>query len=180
MEVVVMPEAGPRLVVVDDDRHFPHIVAKALRRRGFDAVAAQDSAEALALANAETRYAVVDLVLGQESGLALLPKLKALNPAMRILVLTGYAGIQTAVEAIKRGAANYLAKPADVDTIAAALRNDGGPAECLPARPLPLGRLEEAHLRRVLADCGGNISAAARALRMHRRTLQRKLAKRIR
>lgn len=179
MEAHTVGSDQPKLVFIDDDPHFPHIAARALRRRGFDAAIAHDAVSALTLVNGKTDYAVVDLVLGRDSGLALLPRLRALNPAMRILVLTGYASIATAVEAVKRGADNYLAKPADADTIAAALRPGGMPARGeVPAKPLPLHRLEAAHIRRVLADCGGNISAAARALKMHRRTLQRKLAKR--
>lgn len=173
------PAERPRLVLVDDDPHFPHVAAQALGRRGFDAAVAHDAASALALADRNTGYAVVDLVLGGESGLALLPRLKALNPAMRILVLTGCASIGTAVEAIKRGAANSLAKPVDADTIAAALAPAGSPtAADVPASPISLRRLKSAHLRRVLVDCGGNISAASRVLKMHRRTLQRKLGKR--
>lgn len=170
--------ALPKLLFIDDDRYFPHAAARALARRGFDVSVAHDHDSALALSGADTAFAVVDLVLGNASGLALLPKLKAVNPSMKILVLTGYASIDTAVDAIRRGAENYLAKPVDADTIVAALRDNATGTENRPhPKPLPLNRLESAHIKRVLADCDGNISAAARALNMHRRTLQRKLAR---
>lgn len=167
-----------KLLFIDDDRHFSSVAARALGRRGFKVRIAPDAASALRLVDSETGFAVVDLQLGAVSGLTLLPRLKATNPAMRILMLTGYASIETAVEAIKLGADDYLLKPVDIDTLVAALRNDtAGQHERADARPLPLKRLESAHIRQVLSDCRGNISAAARALQMHRRTLQRKLAK---
>lgn len=167
-----------KLLFIDDDRHFPSVAARALGRRGFKVRIAPDAASALRLVDGETEFAVVDLQLGAVSGLTLLPRLRAANPAMRILMLTGYASIETAVEAIKLGADDYLLKPVDIDTLVGALRNDtSGPNERADAKPLPLKRLESAHIQQVLSDCRGNISAAARALQMHRRTLQRKLAK---
>ncbi|MBS3936504.1 MAG: response regulator, partial [Sulfuritalea sp.] len=144
---------------------------------------ATGAAAALALARDEPPAAVVlDLNLGSSSGLALIRPLLDLAPGCRILVLTGYASIATAVEAIKRGATQYFAKPIEVDAIVAAF---GAPDRCavtavaeVPDDPLSVGRLEWEHIQRVLHEHQGNISATARALRMHRRTLQRKLAKR--
>jgi two-component system response regulator RegA len=124
---------------------------------------------------------VLDLKLGADNGLALIPQLLAAAPGARILLLTGYASIATAVEAIKRGAHDYLAKPVDADAVVRALSEDDGDEEAaLPSAdaPPPLRRLEWEHIQRVLTECDGNISEAARKLGLHRRTLQRKLAKR--
>ena len=168
-----------RLLLVDDDETFTRIAARVLTRHGFEILVANDAATALQIADAALPCAVVDLVIGNTSGLALVPKLRALNPAMRILVLTGYASIATAVEAIKLGADNYLAKPADAEAIVRALRQTVGTQTSRPAEaPLSVERLEWEHIQRVLGENTGNASATARALKMHRRTLQRKLAKR--
>ena len=169
-----------RLLLVDDDPAFTRIAARVLTRRGYEVQVANTIEAALQLADTSLPCAVVDLVIGNTSGLALVPQLRALNPAMRILVLTGYASIATAVDAIKLGADNYLAKPADADAILRALRNTAAHhAGALPPdTPLSVDRLEWEHIQRVLAENAGNISATARALKMHRRTLQRKLAKR--
>jgi two-component system response regulator RegA len=123
-------------------------------------------------------YAVVDLKMGGASGLTLVRTLHELDPATRIVVLTGYASIATAVEAIKLGATQYLSKPANADEIVAAFGHM--PSDALPLNPQPpsVGRLEWEHIQRVLQENQGNISATARALNMHRRTLQRKLGKR--
>jgi len=123
---------------------------------------------------------ILDLNLGGASGLALIPALLAIRPDCRIVVLTGYASIATAVDAIKLGAVQYLAKPVDIEAILAALAGDDGPDLDLPApdEPLSVDRLEWEHIQRVLNENDGNISGTARALKMHRRTLQRKLAKR--
>ena len=170
-----------RLLLVDDDEAFTRTAARVMERRGFTVEVANDIATALQLADSALPYAVVDLLIGNESGLTLVPTLRQRNPAMRILVLTGYASIATAVEAIKLGADNYLAKPADAAAIIAALNSSaatstGGTATTETA--LSVDRLEWEHIQRVLTENAGNISATARALRMHRRTLQRKLAKR--
>jgi two-component system response regulator RegA len=123
--------------------------------------------------------AILDLKLSESTGLSLIQPLKAMNPEMRILLLTGYASIATAVEAIKLGATHYLPKPADTDEILAALGRDAGDAgEALPDEPMSVDRLEWEHIQKVLAEHEGNVSATARALKMHRRTLQRKLSKR--
>ena len=167
------------LLLVDDDATFCRVLGLALHRRGFTVATACDSATAVRLAVADPpEYAVVDLNLAGDSGLLLIPKLLALEPATHIMVLTGYASIATAVEAIKLGAVNYLPKPADADQIVAALTGSGRDA-LMPvnARPLSVNRLEWEHIQRVLCDNSGNISATARQLNMHRRTLQRKLAK---
>jgi two-component system response regulator RegA len=167
------------LLIVEDDEVFASVLAKSLAAQGLEVHAAQTGAAALMLANEhDFAAAVLDLKLAGETSLALIPQLKAINPALRILMLTGYASIQTAVEAIKLGATNYLPKPATVSDILAALQSDRANSE-LPAaeHPLSVDRLEWEHIQRVLAEHNGNISATARALNMHRRTLQRKLAK---
>ena len=171
---------APCLLVIDDDPAFNRVLCRALVQRGFEAHGAQDPETALALARAhEPEYVVLDLNLDGSSGLRLIEPLLAVNPDCRILVLTGYASIATTVDAIKLGATQYLAKPADVDAILKALNAtdvliDDEPA----AAPMSVDRLEWEHIQRVLGEHDGNISATARALKMHRRTLQRKLAKR--
>ncbi len=174
-----MTEPERDLLLVDDDPTLRTVLARALERRGFGVRVAASGEEALAAACAQPpAYAVVDLKMAGMSGLALVPELRRLRDDMRILVLTGYASIATAVEAIKLGATHYLAKPADADEIVAALGRLGGdPTLAVPAEPLSVDRLEWEHIQKVLAEHGGNISATARALKMHRRTLQRKLAK---
>ena len=176
----VDPTDRSSLLLVDDDATFCRVLGLALNRRGFAVVTARDSATALRLAAADPpEYAVLDLNLAGDSGLLLIPELLALEPATRIVVLTGYASIATAVEAIKLGAVNYLPKPTDADQVVAAFgATTGDPATPVNARPLSVNRLEWEHIQRVLRDNDGNISATARQLGMHRRTLQRKLAKR--
>lgn len=170
------------LLLAEDDAVFARVMARALRARGFDVVVAAGIEEALQRAN-ERRpaHAVVDLKLGDDSGLALIPALQAQVPGIRILLLTGYASIATAVEAIKRGAHDYLAKPVDADAVIRALLDEQGAgatdAPDAPEAPLPLRRLEWEHIQRTLQECAGNISETARRLGMHRRTLQRKLGK---
>lgn len=174
-------EGSQKLLLADDDAVFVHVLGRALRSRGFEVASASDAAGALAAARQEhPGFVVLDLKLGSDNGLALIPELLVAAPGARILLLTGYASIATAVEAIKRGAHDYLAKPVDADAVVRALRAGGAtrverpPQENLPP---PLKRLEWEHIQRVLAECGGNISAAARRLGMHRRSLQRKLVK---
>lgn len=168
------------LLLVDDDVIFCKVLAVALGKHGFDVSMAHNVAEALQIACKQVpAYAVIDLRMPGESGLSLIGRLKPLNGDVKILVLTGYASIATAVEAIKLGAMHYLAKPADADEIVAALERETGDSRTpIESKPLSVERLEWEHLQRVLMDCQGNISAAARSLGMHRRTLQRKLAKR--
>lgn len=173
-------ETARRLLLVDDDPVFRDVLGAALRRRGFDVRSAEDLASTRAVLEAfRPERAIVDLKLPDGSGLELVALLALLDPSPRILVLTGYASIATAVEAVKLGAVNYLPKPATPEEILAALEQDSpDPLLPLQAEPPSVDRLEWEHIQRVLADHDGNISATARALNMHRRTLQRKLAKR--
>ncbi|MEK9134154.1 MAG: response regulator transcription factor [Pseudomonadota bacterium] len=170
----------PSLLLVDDDDTFCQVLSAALERRGFGVRVAHNVAEGLAAAEGDApEFAVIDLKMPGPSGLELVKKLKALDAHTRIVVLTGFASVATAVEAIKLGATHYLAKPADADEIVAAFSRDSGNAAVpLEAKPLPLSRLEWEHIQKVLTECGGNISETARRLGMHRRTLQRKLGKR--
>ena len=168
------------LLVVDDDTTFARVLADAFDKRGFAVRLAHNVAEGLAAANEESpEYAVVDLKMPGPSGLELVARLKQLDENTRIVVLTGYASVATAVEAIKLGAIHYLTKPADADEVLAAFgRTAGDAATPVETRPLSVARLEWEHIQKVLTECGGNISETARRLAMHRRTLQRKLAKR--
>ncbi len=168
----------PSLLLVDDDATFCGVLSRALEKRGFGVTVARSVEEALPLAQANPpEYAVVDMKMQGASGLVLIRALHELDPATRIVVLTGYASIATAVEAIKLGATQYLAKPANADEIVAAFGHVASDALPLDARPASVERLEWEHIQRVLQDNQGNISATARALNMHRRTLQRKLGK---
>ena len=171
---------APSVLIVDDDEVFCEVLAEALIDRGYQVATAYNIEDGMQQAGRmEPEYAIVDLRIGQQSGLLLTKELTELDENTRIVVLTGYASIATAVEAIKLGAIHYLAKPADADEILAALHKDTGDASVSVAdNPLSVRRLEWEHLQKVLAECDGNVSAAARKLRMHRRTLQRKLAKR--
>lgn len=175
------------ILVIEDDDTFSATLVRALKRRGYAAAAAKDVAAALSLARtAAPDKVVLDLNLAGESGLALIPRLLEINPACRIVVLTGYASITTAVDAIKLGAVQYLAKPVDADTLLRAfghtLKADGdapsvSPAAAIAQAPMSVERMEWEHIQRVLREHKGNISVTARALKMHRRTLQRKLLK---
>ncbi len=171
-----------RFLLVDDDDIFASQMARSLGRRGFEALVAGTGAQATSvLATNDIDIIVVDLRLANENGLQLIQQFKALRPNVRILMLTGYASIATAVEAVKRGAENYLPKPATADDVLrvmglAAIPQPGEPP--IEARPLNPDRLKWEHIQRVLAEQDNNISATARALGMHRRTLQRILAKR--
>ncbi len=178
----------PSLLLVDDDATFCGVLSRALEKRGFAVTVAHSVEAALPLAQAAPpEYAVVDMKLGNgpaanagggnSSGLVLVRALHELDPATRIVVLTGYASIATAVESIKLGATQYLAKPANADEIVAAFGHVASDALPADARPPSVERLEWEHIQRVLQENNGNISATARALNMHRRTLQRKLAK---
>lgn len=168
------------LLLVDDDTVFCEVLRPALVRRGFDVTIAHDVPQALLAAQEQPPdYAVVDLSMPGPSGLKLVDELKCINDDVRIVILTGYASIATAVDAIKLGATHYLTKPADANQIVRAFEQGQGNADTAPAaRPMSVNRLEWEHIQSVLAECDGNISAAARQLGMHRRTLQRKLHKR--
>ena len=173
----------PILLLVDDDAILGQVLQRALGRRGFHVVYADGIRAAQAQVDqVQPSFAVLDLKLGDGSGLQLVSLLRQRFPAIRMLMLTGYASLATAVEAIKLGADDYLAKPVDADQIVAALR---GEALQRPADrddtgddAMSMHRLEWEHIQRVLNEVQGNISEAARVLGMHRRTLQRKLLKR--
>jgi len=167
-------------LIVDDDMTFAPVLARALQKRGFATSVAHNLEGALtAAAENSPTHAIVDLKIAEESGLQLIPQLVQLLPAIDIVMLTGYASIATAVEAVKLGAIHYLCKPAGLDEILEAFDLKAGNAAIeLPENPLSVDRLEWEHIQKVLQDNHGNISATARVLGMHRRTLQRKLAKR--
>ncbi|MCA9575593.1 MAG: response regulator [Polyangiales bacterium] len=170
------------LLVVDDDDVFRSRLGRAFAARGYDVREARDGDEALRAAQQETpEFAVVDLRMPGCSGLEVVSGLHALDPMTRVVVLTGYGSIATAVEAVKLGAAHYLTKPADADEIEAAFARGAGDGDAtLPIREddaPSLARVEWEHIQRVLTDAGGNISVAAKRLGLHRRSLQRKLGK---
>lgn len=170
----------PLLLLIDDDLGYCHVLSRALGRRGFAVTCAQAPEEALTQArDRDPEYVVLDLNLAGHSGLNLIQPLLVSCPATRILVLTGFASIPTAVQAIKLGAHQYLAKPAEVADILKALIDElplpTDPAQSAERMSVP--RMEWEYIQHVLAEHGGNISATAQALKMHRRTLQRKLAK---
>jgi two-component system, response regulator RegA len=171
--------ASGRLLLVDDDAVFIEVLARALAKRGFEVETAREFQIALTIIEQRLHdFAVVDLKMPGGSGLALVERLKQRNPGMRIVVLTGFASVATAVEAIKLGAIHYLPKPADADEIVAAFgRDQGDMGAPVSSRPLSVERLEWEHIQKVLSENTGNVSATARALNMHRRTLQRKLGK---
>jgi two-component system, response regulator RegA len=169
-------------LILDDNEVFATTLARSLTRHGFKATVAYTGEQALeAAGHTAFNFVTIDLQLAHDSGLQWIAPLRRLLPQATVLVLTGYASIATTVQAIKLGADNYLAKPANADSILSALKfepTDG--REELPAgsaTPLSVERLEWEHIQRILAEQEGNISSTARALNMHRRTLQRKLAK---
>jgi two-component system, response regulator RegA len=169
------------LLIVDDDEVFRKRLARAFDERGYDTRTASNYDEAVAAARADSpELALVDLRMPGRSGLELVRALKEIDAATRVVVLTGYSSISTAVDAMRLGATNYVPKPADVDDILAAFaRGEAPPLE--PPEPdyraPSLARAEWEHINRVLSDCAGNISEAARRLGIHRRSLQRKLQK---
>lgn len=172
------------ILLIEDDATFSAALARALKRRGHEVFVAATPEAALERAQSDVPdWVVLDLNLDGASGMALLPRLRKAMPECRIVVLTGYASISTAVDAIKLGAVQYLAKPVDVDTLLRAFGHAPGTEPAVadaapPAAPMSVDRMEWEHIQRVLREHQGNISATARALNMHRRTLQRKLLKR--
>lgn len=168
-----------RILLVDDDTVFTDVMARSLRRRDFIVRTSAGAAEALAACrDFIPSHIVLDLNMPDTSGLVALPALLEAAPDARIVVLTGYSSIATAVAATKAGACNYLCKPATVDQVLEAFETVAqAPAE-IPTEPISVERLEWEHIQRVLQGNEGNVSATARALGMHRRTLQRKLQKR--
>jgi len=175
-----VPE-GASILVVDDDELFRERLARALRDRGYEVTTAAGFDEALSACEAESpEYAVIDLRMPGRSGMELVQELKRIDPSTKIVVLTGYGSIATAIEAIRIGATYYVHKPADADDVLAAFaRGESPPLEPPPTdyRAPSLARAEWEHISRVLSDCGGNVSEAARRLGIHRRSLQRKLQK---
>ena len=174
-----MTTTPPRLLIVEDDPSFGRTLRRSFERRGYEVtwLPGPEDLEAL-LVTAHFEYAVVDLKLGTASGLTCVQVLHEHDPATRIVVLTGFASIATAVEAIKLGAAHYLAKPANTDDIEDAFASKGGdPDVPLEGRKTSIKTVEWEYIHSTLADCDFNISEAARRLGMHRRTLARKLEK---
>lgn len=172
-------EAARTLLIVDDDTPLRERLARAMRRRGFTVATAAGVATGTRAARATPpAYAVVDLRLEDGSGLEVVAALRRARPDTRIVILTGYGNIATAVAAVKAGAVDYLPKPADADQIEAALteRRPGLPAP--PEDPMSADRVRWEHIHRVFEQCGRNVSETARRLKMHRRTLQRILSKR--
>lgn len=179
---LISPQAGgpPRIMLVDDSENLCHVLRAAFERRGYEVSCSQCPVTAIQrFSEFRPNYVVLDLRMEHASGLTLIPKMKAIDPGVRIVVVTGYGSVATAVEAIKLGAMHYLVKPATATEIEAAFRRqDGDVNVATRERPLSVGRLEWEHIQQVMGEQKGNISAAARALGMHRRTLQRKLGKR--
>jgi len=172
---------APSILIADDDATLRERLGRAFRSRGYDARLAESYDEAMALARQEsTELAVVDLRMPGPSGLELVRDLIALDATTRIVVVTGYGSIATAIDAVKLGAVHYLQKPADADEILAAFaRGDSPPLVSVTTEfdAPSLERVKWEHISRVMSDCGGNISEAARKLKLHRRTLQRILHK---
>ncbi len=172
------PATPRRMLLVDDDAAFRAALSAAMSRRGWSVSTAASPDEALALASREApTHAVIDLRMPGGSGLDLLRELIALVPGVAVVVLTGYGSIPTAIDAVKRGAVNYLTKPAEPGEIEAAFSEHESDALAPEVTVPSLDRAQWEHIQRVLAECQGNISEAARRMGMHRRTLQRKLQK---
>ena len=164
-------------LLIDDDAIYAQVLQRSLERRGLRVRVACDAATALQLVAQEAPdFALVDLKIGSSSGLNLIAPLRAARADMQIILVTGYASVATAVEAIKRGADNYLPKPVTAQALIRALQDEPFVEEV--ETMTPLSRLEWEHIQQALQQCDGNVSAAARLLGMHRRSLQRKLAKR--
>lgn len=174
-------DLGPdrSLLLVDDDEHFVKRLAKAMEKRGFQPETAESVAVGKAIALARPpAYAVVDLRLEDGNGLDIVETLRERRPDCRIVVLTGYGAIATAVAAVKIGATDYLSKPADADEVMHALLAGGENVPPLPENPMSADRVRWEHIQRIYEMCDRNVSETARRLSMHRRTLQRILAKR--
>jgi len=171
---------GPKsLLLVDDDRPFLQRLARAMETRGFEVRMAQSVAEAMVEVRRDPpAYAVVDLRLEDGNGLDVVEAIHNLRPDARAVVLTGYGNIATAVSAVKIGAADYLSKPADADAVYGALMAETDTRAALPENPMSADRVRWEHIQRVYELCNRNVSETARRLNMHRRTLQRILAKR--
>ncbi len=168
-----------RLLIVDDDKPFLERLAKAMRSRGFEVETADGVAAGIEAAKRTTpAFAVLDMRLGDGNGLDIVPVIRQSRNNARIIMLTGYGNIATAVAAVKAGAVDYLAKPTDADQVEAALLNRDGDLPPPPDHPMSADRVRWEHIQRVYEQCGRNVSETARRLNMHRRTLQRILNKR--
>jgi two-component system response regulator RegA len=176
----IRPMTGENtLLIVDDDRPFSTRLARAMEGRGFEVRVAESVADGVAAIESHApAYAVIDMRLTDGNGLDVIARLKELRPDARGVILTGYGNIATAVTAVKMGAFDYLAKPADADEIHAALLAEPGERALPPENPMSADRVRWEHIQRVYELCGRNVSETARRLNMHRRTLQRILAKR--
>jgi len=173
-----LPEAERTLLIVDDDAPLCQRLARAMERRGFVVSTADGVAEGIANATAHPpAFAVVDLRLGDGSGLDVVAALREARPGARIVVLTGYGNIATAVAAVKAGALDYLPKPADADAVERALLAREGSTPEPPEDPMSADRVRWEHIQRIFELCDRNVSETARRLKMHRRTLQRILSK---
>ena len=170
---------APILILVDDDAPLRRSLQRALERRGFQVYAAESLKAGINLAHSvKPEYAVIDLRLEDGSGIELVKRLRELHPKCRIVILTGYGNIATAVAAVKAGAVDYLAKPADADDVINALLATGSGLPPPPSNPMSADRVRWEHIQRVFEQCNRNVSETARRLNMHRRTLQRILNKR--
>ncbi len=179
LETVDQPGAGRKLLLVDDDAPLRRSLTRAMERRGFTVLPAEGLAEGRMLAReSRPEFAVLDMRLTEGSGLELLKTLRDLRPDIRIVIVTGYGNIATAVAAIKAGAADYLAKPVDADDVVAALLRTGPGLPPPRENPMSADRVRWEHIQRVFEQCNRNVSETARRLNMHRRTLQRILNKR--
>jgi two-component system response regulator RegA len=171
--------ADRSLIIVEDDKAFLERLARAMEARGFIVRTSDTVADSLAqIARAAPAFAVVDLRLGDGNGLDVVSALKRQRPDARAIVLTGYGNIATAVTAVKLGAVDYLAKPADADDVVNALLATGSAKTEPPQNPMSADRVRWEHIQRIYEMCNRNVSETARRLNMHRRTLQRILAKR--
>jgi len=176
---VIMNQTVKTLLLVDDDKPFLTRLGKAMEARGFEVRLADTVAEGIAEVKKQPpQFAVVDLRLSDGNGLDVIAALHTAKPDARVVVLTGYGNIATAVTAVKLGAIDYLAKPADADAVYGALTGDKEQRTALPDNPMSADRVRWEHIQRVFELCSRNVSETARRLNMHRRTLQRILAKR--
>jgi len=177
--VAAVPLEDKSLLIVEDDKAFLERLARAMEGRGFEVTTCGSVAEGVAqIGQSAPAFAVVDLRLGDGSGLDVVSALKRKRPEARAIVLTGYGNIATAVTAVKMGAVDYLSKPAEADDVVAALMSTGGEKAEPPQNPMSADRVRWEHIQRIYEMCDRNVSETARRLNMHRRTLQRILAKR--
>ncbi len=172
-----MPKKN-KLLIIDDERNFAETLQRSLIQNAYDVHMSHDTKTALTeMQQWQPDYCLLDLKIAHESGLKLIQPLKKLNPDLVLIVMTGFASISTVVEAMKLGATNYLAKPIDIHIVLDALENpNANPELNVDNDPMSVKRLEWEHIQSILAKNDGNISATARDLNMHRRTLQRKLS----